>query len=100
MLVVGRNGRIYGIAIGTAQQNGIFAYRFEAGGKCRLVRYFRDHRGPITALSVSHDGAYLVSCSLDQTVKVWSLRGLEGNDRAVTQCAGMGRQVSGSQEVS
>ncbi len=73
-------GRVYGIVIGTAQQNGIFAYRFEAEGKCRLVRYYRDHRGPIAAMSVSRDGAYLVSSSLDQTVKVWSLRGLEEND--------------------
>lgn len=75
-----QTGRVYGIAIGTAQQNGIFVYRFEDAAEGRLVRYYRDHRGPITSLSVSHDGAYLASCSHDQTIKVWSLRGLQEDE--------------------
>ena len=73
-------GKVYGIAIGTSQQNGIFAYSLEktdSAGRCKLLRYFRDHRDQVTSLDVSRDGELLLSSSLDHTIKVWSLRGLQ-----------------------
>lgn len=70
-------GKVNGLAIGTANVNGIFLYSLPEDGECRLQRYLRDHNGQVTSLSVSHDGKYLASASTDQTVKVWSLAGLD-----------------------
>ena len=71
-------GRPYAIAIGTAVQDWVLVYAIkENDTPCKLVRTFRDHAGAITSLSVSSDGKYLASGSLDQTIKVWSLEGLQ-----------------------
>ncbi len=70
-------GRPFAVAIGTTNQNGIYAYSLPVQGQPpRLLRYFRDHNGEILSVGVSHDGRYLVSGSEDQTIKVWSLAGL------------------------
>lgn len=67
----------FAIAIGTARQDGIYVYSLpDAGGQTRLLRYFRDHVGAVTSLSVSSDRRLLASASIDQTVKVWSLESL------------------------
>lgn len=67
----------FAVAIGTTNQNGIYAYSLPVQGQPpRLLRYFRDHNGEVLSVGVSHDGRYLVSGSEDQTVKIWSLAGL------------------------
>jgi len=84
------NGRTYGLAVGTDKQNGVFAYALPEAGKCRLLRYFRDHRGWVTSLSLSSDGKYLASASVDQTVDIWSLEGILAQDGAFKQEAAWG----------
>lgn len=71
-------GKPFAAAIGTFKNDGIFLYRIpvENGGQPDLIRYFRDHNGLISCLSVSSDQKYLVSCSPDKTVKIWSLEGI------------------------
>ena len=71
------NQRVFGIAVGTDLQNGIFVYRLVRRGECRLLRYYRDHTGWVTSLSVSSDGRYLASGSTDGSIKIWSLEGLQ-----------------------
>jgi WD40 repeat protein len=68
----------FAVAIGTRTIDGIFIYRIppNLGETPLLIRYFRDHNGLISDLSVSSDQRYLVSCSIDKTVKIWSLEGL------------------------
>lgn len=67
----------YAVALGTAVQDGIFLYGIRGQNEpCRLLRYFRDHSGTVTSLSASSDGRYLASSSMDQTIKIWSLEGL------------------------
>ncbi len=68
--------RAFAIAVGTNHQNGIFVYQLTTRGECPLLRYYRDHSYVVTSLSVSPDGAFLASASLDQTIKLWSLDGL------------------------
>lgn len=83
--LVDGNGRTYGVAVGTDKQHGVFAYAMPQAGKCRLLRYFRDHRGWVTSLGISSDGKYLASASVDQTVKVWSLEGILAQNAAFKQ---------------
>ena len=63
----------YGVALGTNKQHGIWIYSLPEKGKCKLLRYGRDHQGWVTSLSISKDGKYLASASIDQTIKIWSL---------------------------
>ncbi len=74
-------GQPYGIAVGTAQQHGVFVYALPRQGACRLLRYFRDHSGWVTSVGASSDGKYLASSSADGTIKVWSLEGLLAEER-------------------
>ncbi|MCA9023590.1 MAG: hypothetical protein KDA86_00115 [Planctomycetaceae bacterium] len=79
-------GRPFAVAIGTTNQNGIYAYSLPVQGQPpRLLRYFRDHNGEILSVGVSHDGRFLVSGSEDQTIKVWSLAGLANVNPAFPQ---------------
>ncbi|KAJ1941755.1 rRNA-processing protein utp21, partial [Linderina macrospora] len=39
----------------------------------RIVRRFAGHRNRITDLSFSNDGRWLVTCSLDSTIRTWDL---------------------------
>ncbi|MFN8709503.1 MAG: WD40 repeat domain-containing protein, partial [Planctomyces sp.] len=69
------------IALGTRKADGIYVYGLrgippQIQGATGLLRYFRDHNGEIRDLSVSHDGRYLLSTSVDRTLKLWSLEGL------------------------
>jgi hypothetical protein len=67
----------FAIVIGTGVQDRILVYAIKAKDEpCKLIRYFRDHSGSVSSLSVSSDGKYLASSSIDQTVKIWSLEGL------------------------
>jgi WD40 repeat protein len=70
-------GQVYGVAVATDRQDGVFLYDLPAAGQCRLMRYLRDHADTIRSLSVSADGRFLVSSSADQTVKIWSLAALQ-----------------------
>lgn len=71
------DNRPFAIAFGTEDQNGIYIYSLPSANESpRLLRYFRDHVGAITSLSVSADRRILMSSSLDQTVKFWSLEEL------------------------
>lgn len=54
----------------------IFAFRLEPG-RSSIVRRFRGHSAATTSLSVSTDRRYLVSGSLDCTIRFWSLAGME-----------------------
>lgn len=67
------------VAIGTTLIDGIFVYRIPSDDQqpLQLVRYFRDHAGTIRDLSVSSDQRFLASAAADQTVKIWSLEGIE-----------------------
>ncbi len=70
-------GQPAAFAIGTEQVQGVFVYSLPAPGQSsRLLRWFRDHNGPIASLVSSLDGRLLVSGSWDQTVKIWSLKDL------------------------
>lgn len=60
------------IAIGT-DLNDIYVYSLPVGGKCRLLRYFRDHTDRIRSLSTSPDSRLLASGSSDASIKIWSL---------------------------
>lgn len=79
------------IAIGTDIVNGVFIFSLgEQGVPPRLLRYYRDHNGFVTGLSVSPDGRYLASSSVDQTVKVWSLEGLNAPANEFRPAVGWG----------
>lgn len=71
-------GNAYALAVGTAEQYGVYVYRLPQAPKQPplLIRYYRDHQGDLTSLGVSGDGKYLVSASEDQSIKIWSLLGL------------------------
>jgi WD40 repeat protein len=75
----GAGDRPFAIALGTTLIDGIFLYRIPptADVAPQLIRYFRDHAGQIRDLSVSTDQRFLASCSADQTVKIWSLSGID-----------------------
>lgn len=76
----------WGFAIATAPLQGIFVYQLPAqkNGAPKLVRYFRDHVGDITALRESLDGRFLASASTDATTKIWSLSGLDDPKASLT----------------
>ncbi|MGH7130123.1 MAG: WD40 repeat domain-containing protein, partial [Planctomycetaceae bacterium] len=74
--IPGPDGRPAALAIGTAEGFGVYVYGLPAGGRCELLRYFRDHQGHVASVSVSADGRFLASASQDQTIKIWSLEGL------------------------
>lgn len=80
--------KVDAIALGTSKQNGIFVYSLhekDSSGRLKLLRYYRDHRDRLTSLACSKDGRYLASTSKDQTVKIWSLEGIERTREAATQ---------------
>ncbi|MEM6365587.1 MAG: caspase family protein, partial [Planctomycetota bacterium] len=86
----GRPGQPIAVAIGTDVNHGIYVYSLEQSDNrpfTRLLRWYRDHGDSVADLVVSPDGQTLISGSLDQTVKFWSLRGLfdsnESDDQVV-----------------
>lgn len=81
-LIPDRRGNPVAAAIATAGAPGIFVYSLPGTqGTSQILRYFRDHTNDIVSLSASHDGRYLVSGSLDQTIRVWSLAELKSESR-------------------
>ena len=91
-LIPNERGRAIAAAVATAGAPGVFVYSLPATGQPpRLLRYFRDHTHDITSLSASHDGRYLVSGSLDQTVRVWSLANLASHPQFSKSSAWGGR---------
>ena len=67
------------LAIGTAP-DGLYLYRIDRGTAPKLVRYYRDHSGPVTHLAATNDGRWLASTAEDRHVKVWSLAGIDNKD--------------------
>lgn len=84
-------GKPFAIAVGTSEQHGIYVYRLpEANERPALLRYYRDHNGPVRSLTVSGDGKLLASGSEDQLLKVWSLSGLEQKSPTFSKAAAWG----------
>lgn len=88
------DGEPFAIAVGLDRgglaSTGIVVYKLVAEGDCPILRYFRDHVDLVPSLSVSKDGKYLASCSLDQTVKIWSLAGLTDPPTSFPRSVGWG----------
>ena len=64
------------VIVGTAGENGIYAYAAGEENPPRLLRQFRDHSGAITSVSTSADGNYLVSAGADSKISIWNLQEL------------------------
>jgi len=60
------------VAVGTDRQHAIYVYALDPAGPS-LLRAFRGHHDWVTSLSVSRDGKYLASGSVDGTIRFWSL---------------------------
>lgn len=89
--IPGADGQPFAVVVGTDIQQGVFVYRLSnQGEQPRLLRYYRDHNDAVTSLSVSADGKYLASGSLDQTIKIWSLEGLQDATDRFSQAIGWG----------
>ena len=67
------DGKPLAVAVGTDRQNSIYVCRLADNGACPVLRHFRGHHDWVTSLAVSRDLRYLVSGSVDGTVKFWSL---------------------------
>jgi WD40 repeat protein len=113
-------GAVLGVGF-TADSAGVFTCG--ADGKVRLtagpapdgsgapntatrLRDFTGHTGPVTGLTVTADGQFLITCGDDRTVRVWEiktgklLRSFQGHMTKVTAVAvrGDGRQVASGSE--
>lgn len=101
----GADGKPFAIAIGLDRggpaSTGILVYRLAGEGECPLLRYYRDHVDWVTSLSVSKDRKFLASSSIDQTVKVWSLAGIEEAPNNFSKSVGWGAnlQIEGGRLV-
>ena len=70
------------------------------------LRDYIGHTGPVTGLTVTADGQFLITCGDDRTVRVWdvksgkSLRSFQGHTIKVTAVAvrGDGRQVASASD--
>ena len=88
-------GKPFAVALGTDVQDGIFVYRLpQPQSPPRLLRYYREHVGRITGLSVSPDRKFLASGSHDETLKLWSLEGLQNPPKAFSNAIGWGAEFS------
>lgn len=98
----GTNERPLAVAIGTTLIDGIFLYRIPATDQqpLQLVRYFRDHAGTIRDLSVSTDQRFLASAAADQTVRIWSLEGLDQDTQRSIFGGRVALQPDGTVQVS
>lgn len=80
--IPGSNQKAVAVAVASTRLDQIYVYGLTRlnGGEFKstdvLRRYFRDHNGVVTSLSVSTDGRYLVSSAADKTLRIWSLEGL------------------------
>ncbi len=62
------------VAIGTAEKNRILIFRrASANGAFVEARRFAGHENSVTSVDASADGKFLVSSSLDGTIRYWSL---------------------------
>ncbi len=61
------------IAVG-ANSGDILVYRLSDRS---VVRILRGHRDAVLSMDVSEDGKWLVTCSSDQTIRFWSLVGID-----------------------
>ena len=75
--IPGRDGNPAAVAIGTTGQNNVYVFAISQNGKCQLLREFRGHTGAVTCLGLSADQKYLVSGSIDRTVRIWPLNAQE-----------------------
>lgn len=70
-------GKPIAIAVGLDRRNGVYVLGLSQKGNCPIWRYFRGHSDWVTSVGASKDGRYLVSGSVDQTVRIWSLKDLQ-----------------------
>ena len=68
-------------ALAALENNNIVAWNLATEKK---VIDFKAHDAKITALTVSENGRYILSCSLDHTVKLWKMQDLEENKKSLT----------------
>lgn len=73
--ISGPDGRPSAVAVGTTGDSDIYVFELADAGVCKLIRKFRGHTGAVVALGLSADQKYLVSGSLDRTVRIWRLDG-------------------------
>lgn len=73
-----RRGQPWAVAVGTDGQNNLYVFRLHDRQPCLPLRVFRGHEAAVTSLGVSRDLRYLVSTSLDSTIRVWPLRDIGG----------------------
>lgn len=98
----GPTERPLAVAIGTTLIDGIFLYRIPPTDQqpLELIRYFRDHAGTIRDLSVSTDQRFLASAAADQTVRIWSLEGIEQETQRAIFGGRIALQPDGTVQVS
>lgn len=67
------DGNPAALAVATSINNNIYLFGLAGQGACPLLRTFRGHISEVTSLSLTHDRRYLVSASLDATIRFWPL---------------------------
>ena len=73
------------VAVGTAP-DGLYVYRVSDDDmQPELVRYFRDHTGPVRQLATTPDGRWLASHGDDRIVRLWSLAEINHPNLQVTR---------------
>jgi WD40 repeat protein len=61
------------VIVGLSGTNNIYVFRIAREGICETMRQFRGHSAKVNSLAVSHDDRYLVSSSMDGSIRVWPL---------------------------
>src|SRR5262245_10756572 len=76
-LAVSKDGKW--LATGTAGAGDYMVRVFEVASTDKLVRTFQGHQSQITGLAFSPDGETLASASMDQNVRLWSMRPVDSH---------------------
>jgi len=61
----------------TASKDGQVKFWKKVPGGIEFVKHFRAHLGPITGISVSADGAYLATVSVDRSLKMYDVQNFD-----------------------
>ncbi|KAK2964659.1 putative Peptidyl-prolyl cis-trans isomerase CYP71 [Blattamonas nauphoetae] len=57
----------------TASKDGVVKFWRKLPGKVLFIKSFQAHSGPVTGLSVSQDGVYMITCSPDKYLKTYDV---------------------------